>query len=1180
MEKSTLLSHVNDIAQRLSEPNIYGSASVMIGAGFSKNASGVKDNVISPPNWAELAEAMYEELYPISNEYNRHDWETNRAKETAGKNVLNLAEKYESAFDRHKLNNLIQRNISDESYIPGELHKKLLELNWNDVFTTNYDTLLERTIPLISTRFSYKIVYTQNDLPGSVRPRIVKLHGSINSSKSFIITEEDYRTYPIKFTPFVNTVQQSMLETRLCLIGFSGDDPNFLSWLGWLRDNMGANCPQIYLCGIFNKMNDAEIKVLQNKRITVLDLSLLNNNNESHYEALNIFFDLLSEYSKKNECSIINNLNQLYDIKFDEKNIDGYYVDMMDYTNTLIKSISSFVVLPIEDTFRFSNFLYENHFLTLLSQQYESDKKFKLLGNVTTILHKTNCILDDSGAILLENILDDNDFNNMINNYNTDNLIIWFMISLYLLEMYRIDHEIKKYDLLKDKIDKFYEVLPNNLINEYMIENCKYYLSNLDYDNANLFVERIRSTSYDILIKKAALYSYLKKEDKTVEILNETLAKIVQQKLSENVLASILGYINLCSRTIRISGNNDLFSDDKYFNNQYNTRHIVINAQNQVLRKLYEKENAKNNITPKFNPNTYKITLYTDNSSIIQYSFTYLLLLDKLCLPALMDQKKVIKSCLINIIGTSKNEFWKWTKIINICDSKLIDTFFTREKIANTNLEVIEYSFDRIYSIITKNTDKLSLSLTIINLNVLARLCIVLDDNRIVNFIILLNVLYPSNSSDLDLKEIIRLLRYSINSNIIESILKKMIESEELFILDLILENKYVHDITFTKKMVKILMKKLQNDLRKDQLEIKTNSYLLLKFLLDNNAITKNEIVKFESIIWSQVDQFGYPKTDNLVPFFWDGLLDEKMIYQLHTKYFERPNFDKYDDENNNLRIYALSLNELTNINKNKMPIYLSIDSINSIHNYLIEYISNIHYPIEKKVDIFDRRKTIEENIYKIAEIIIILNRVCILENLDIGRFNENLNILNQLYITKFNMTILQEFNLSVNSFSNMDLIEAYIFSSDVKKISIAFVYLHSKLRIIEFKNTSSVLVDVILNIIKNLAYIELTIVNNILLHLSTIIKNKIFLKKDSIKILVKSFHKCFIIYSEGIVNNNKEALNALYNLSSLFKVYYEFIIDNNMEIEKSISELIVDFRSVKLNEIRNIWLGVNVKKE
>lgn len=38
-----------------------------------------------------------------------------------------------------------------------------------------------------------------------------------------------------------------MLETQLFLIGFSGDNHNFINWVGWLRDNMGENCPGVKL---------------------------------------------------------------------------------------------------------------------------------------------------------------------------------------------------------------------------------------------------------------------------------------------------------------------------------------------------------------------------------------------------------------------------------------------------------------------------------------------------------------------------------------------------------------------------------------------------------------------------------------------------------------------------------------------------------------------------------------------------------------------------------------------------------------------------------------------------------------------------------------------------------------------------------------------------------------------
>lgn len=64
MSDKTVYSYINDIAQRLKEPRKYGDVSLMIGAGFSKNAQSKGMASMQPPNWSELAEKMYEELYP------------------------------------------------------------------------------------------------------------------------------------------------------------------------------------------------------------------------------------------------------------------------------------------------------------------------------------------------------------------------------------------------------------------------------------------------------------------------------------------------------------------------------------------------------------------------------------------------------------------------------------------------------------------------------------------------------------------------------------------------------------------------------------------------------------------------------------------------------------------------------------------------------------------------------------------------------------------------------------------------------------------------------------------------------------------------------------------------------------------------------------------------------------
>ena len=56
------------------------------------------------------------------------------------------------------------------------------------------------------------IVVNLDDLVYSERPRIVKLHGTFPSDRPFVVTDEDYRSYPHRFAPFVNTVRQALLE--------------------------------------------------------------------------------------------------------------------------------------------------------------------------------------------------------------------------------------------------------------------------------------------------------------------------------------------------------------------------------------------------------------------------------------------------------------------------------------------------------------------------------------------------------------------------------------------------------------------------------------------------------------------------------------------------------------------------------------------------------------------------------------------------------------------------------------------------------------------------------------------------------------------------------------------------------------------------------------------------------
>ena len=261
--------HINSLRRALWSGPTYGRAAVMVGAGFSLNAVPIEPGANSFPTWSALIRTLIGQLTSDISTSDITNTLMDESKSTSG--ALRLSQEFVDLHDRVHLDNLIKDSIPDTRYEPSDLHRLLLELPWSDIFTTNWDTLLERAANDVYSR-RYECLLTMDDIPLAHRPRLVKLHGSFPSNRPFILTEDDFRKYPTDFAPFVNLVQQSMMENVFCLIGFSGDDPNFLAWSGWIRDNLGEQRPNIYLVGLLN-LRSGQRRMLEKRKITPIDLS-------------------------------------------------------------------------------------------------------------------------------------------------------------------------------------------------------------------------------------------------------------------------------------------------------------------------------------------------------------------------------------------------------------------------------------------------------------------------------------------------------------------------------------------------------------------------------------------------------------------------------------------------------------------------------------------------------------------------------------------------------------------------------------------------------------------------------------------------------------------------------------------------------------------------------------------
>lgn len=281
--------------------------SVMVGAGFSKNACP------DFPSWNELLYDMVVEMFQgeIEAAYLRFlkltpstkmsldvftKDEVNRIINRIG--PLNLVSKYiEQKGFRESIEYYIEERIpyidktNNEFRYTGKNEEKRVKIipdhfsahiklvkgqHWVKRYTTNYDRLLEYAANMEGRELAI-ITKAKNLSVFRDDPTLIKLHGDLyhpneprdfrfdgNPHQQYIISAEDYKTYPKDHEAFTQLMRISLLQGVFCLIGFSGDDPNFVNWIEWVRDILERDDSQqrgdeekdykIYLIGLSKEL--------------------------------------------------------------------------------------------------------------------------------------------------------------------------------------------------------------------------------------------------------------------------------------------------------------------------------------------------------------------------------------------------------------------------------------------------------------------------------------------------------------------------------------------------------------------------------------------------------------------------------------------------------------------------------------------------------------------------------------------------------------------------------------------------------------------------------------------------------------------------------------------------------------------------------------------------------------
>lgn len=488
-DKLDMFPHLKKIREKLWSDDGKSRVSVMVGAGFSLNAKKIENSFKGMAVWDGIKNELTNDL--------------SHRKNLVSSNVLEIGELYVKEYGRSTLDEALKKAIPDNNYEPDLIHFDLLRLPWSDIYTTNYDTLLERANHQVYER-NYQTIYDINDIPNSVQPRIVKLHGSFPSHRPFVFTESDYKAYPTKFSPFVNMVQQSIMETTFVLIGFSGDDPNFTNWTSWVSQNLGNHMPKIYMIGYDQKHKESE---LESKGITLIDFKEIYKDKINPFgEMFKDLFEFLSYRGKENKLEWPHrSFRNAEDLMYNRSTYPGWVV----IPDMIRRNYSKVIIHYCQNIFR----------------------EIKIIDNA--LINHLNDILwfYDIFSIPLDGFVHQN-LKRVLESYKRDSIEECNIIPILftLLREARLDFdddEFKKYQTLLKK-----EYLDVDQIHHLEYESIKYYVIGNDKCRVSALLKDwiIEDEHYVWGIKKGIIYLMIKELESANKLFNKYI-KILRKLL-------------------------------------------------------------------------------------------------------------------------------------------------------------------------------------------------------------------------------------------------------------------------------------------------------------------------------------------------------------------------------------------------------------------------------------------------------------------------------------------------------------------------------------------------------------------------------------------------------------------------------------------------------------------------
>lgn len=212
-------------------------ASLFIGSGISRKAGYA--------NWQDILRECAEE---IGLEVDKEN------------DLITLAEYYVRDKLRTKINQTIAEYFDDSKGNPVEVHRIISTLPISSIWTTNYDTLLERC--LNNADISNSVITddkSYSNLNRSAKVKIHKIHGDVKNASECVITRKDYEKFEEQHDIVLSELKGEMCTNSFLFLGYGFNDTDIQHILSKIRLAYEENHPQRHFC-ILEKVKRSNYK--------------------------------------------------------------------------------------------------------------------------------------------------------------------------------------------------------------------------------------------------------------------------------------------------------------------------------------------------------------------------------------------------------------------------------------------------------------------------------------------------------------------------------------------------------------------------------------------------------------------------------------------------------------------------------------------------------------------------------------------------------------------------------------------------------------------------------------------------------------------------------------------------------------------------------------------------------